>query len=485
MGKHLQTEGSQPTGNFIEFGTNGFGIDSGFNSNSFTTSALIDTDNNAIARFDGTSGVIKNSTVLINDTGDFTNVKSVQFNSTLENNVITDSNSNFRIDLFGTDNGFNISADPSDTEAFGIYGQSSWTGGGNVVGAAPVFLSFVNADYWNVSNNPVKSYAVEWFESGGTRNGLGFLIADNSTSGVTTRDADANVSFISSRNSTANAGIVNSVMLGGTNDVIDQSNTAFANELRFNTNTNTNIISSVGGIAKFTLSGFSAGINVYEDDTLSTYKGGISASPTAIGISRPLTSGGSSLFQVREPTTSANEYLFQAISHTAWTGPFIYAEHNILGGVGYTTINRDTIPVVLSGHEITVDADIVNSVSLGGVELLINKSNTAFAQNLEIQNGIGQYTVDPTLHADWGTNSLANKGYVDSFTYFEQFTPGTINVANTITHNLGSTRVLVELWDVDTDETIGADRIKRIDENTLEIYFTANPTGDVEIVIKK
>ena len=62
------------------------------------------------------------------------------------------------------------------------------------------------------------------------------------------------------------------------------------------------------------------------------------------------------------------------------------------------------------------------------------------------------------------------------------FTPGTVGVANTITHNLGTNDIIVQLWDVDTGEVIIAD-INNATSTDVDIIFGANPTGDVKAVI--
>lgn len=66
--------------------------------------------------------------------------------------------------------------------------------------------------------------------------------------------------------------------------------------------------------------------------------------------------------------------------------------------------------------------------------------------------------------------------------YSTTFTPGTINVANTITHALGTTDIIVQLWDISSGEEIMA-KLSNKTSNTVDVSFTANPVGDVRIVI--
>ena len=119
----------------------------------------------------------------------------------------------------------------------------------------------------------------------------------------------------------------------------------------------------------------------------------------------------------------------------------IYAEENTNT---YTTSNANTVPVVLSGRSVTVNAGITNSVMLGGSDGLVDKSNYAFVNNLEIQNGIGLYTIDPTTNGAWGDRAIPDKKYVDSLTgtngntLSEVLANGNLSGTNFIEHNFES-----------------------------------------------
>jgi hypothetical protein len=66
--------------------------------------------------------------------------------------------------------------------------------------------------------------------------------------------------------------------------------------------------------------------------------------------------------------------------------------------------------------------------------------------------------------------------------YKVTFTPGTAGSPNTITHNLGTTDIIVQLWDV----TVGDAILTKLDNrttNTVDVTFSVNPAGDVRIVI--
>ena len=62
------------------------------------------------------------------------------------------------------------------------------------------------------------------------------------------------------------------------------------------------------------------------------------------------------------------------------------------------------------------------------------------------------------------------------------FTPGVAGSPNTITHNLGTSDIIVQLWDSVTGEVINAD-IDNATATTVDITFGLNPVGDVKAVI--
>jgi hypothetical protein len=93
-------------------------------------------------------------------------------------------------------------------------------------------------------------------------------------------------------------------------------------------------------------------------------------------------------------------------------------------------------------------------------------------------SGYRAVEVDPTGQLVAGspiTGSVASK-------YATTFTPGTVNVANTITHGLGTTDISVTLWDVTAGDMILA-KIDNRTSTTVDVTFTTNPAGNVRIVV--
>ena len=72
-------------------------------------------------------------------------------------------------------------------------------------------------------------------------------------------------------------------------------------------------------------------------------------------------------------------------------------------------------------------------------------------------------------------NSSLNKVAVE-------FSPGVAGSPNTITHNLGTSDIIVQLWDSVTGEVINAD-IDNATITTVDITFGLNPAGNVKAVI--
>ena len=116
------------------------------------------------------------------------------------------------------------------------------------------------------------------------------------------------------------------------------------------------------------------------------------------------------------------------------------------------------------------------------------------ANDFQISATAGGVAIDSTAGTQSGVHTatyyvsrkmsgLQLKTLLASITnYSADFTPGTVAVANTITHNLDTTDINVELWDIDTNEQIFA-TIDNRTVNAVDITFDVNPTGDVRIVV--
>jgi hypothetical protein len=89
-------------------------------------------------------------------------------------------------------------------------------------------------------------------------------------------------------------------------------------------------------------------------------------------------------------------------------------------------------------------------------------------------------TSDANGVASWQSGATSSSGTVNK--YSTTFTPGTASVPNTITHNLSTTDIITQLWDLTSGEIIYA-KVNNRTNTSVDVTFTSNPSGDVRIVI--
>ena len=140
----------------------------------------------------------------------------------------------------------------------------------------------------------------------------------------------------------------------------------------------------------------------------------------------------------------------------------------------------NTNGIVITSDDTYANGVLITCLDVG--KLQFNGGVTTFTDLSAGSNGIVYFS---DYSATYSSRSLVDKGYVDSFKYVETFTPGTVGVANVITHGLDDVDIIVQLWDVTTGAIITADEVKNALTNSVDVYFSPNPPGDVKIVIKK
>jgi hypothetical protein len=109
-------------------------------------------------------------------------------------------------------------------------------------------------------------------------------------------------------------------------------------------------------------------------------------------------------------------------------------------------------------------------------------SATAGGVAIDTTSGTQSGTHTGTYYVSRKLSGLDLKALLGNASYNQTFTPSTVTVANTITHNLNTTDLVIELWDVDTNEQVFGDLGNRT-ANTVDVTFDVNPTGNVRIVI--
>lgn len=67
-------------------------------------------------------------------------------------------------------------------------------------------------------------------------------------------------------------------------------------------------------------------------------------------------------------------------------------------------------------------------------------------------------------------------------TYVETFLPIDIYTANVITHDLGTTDFIIQIWDEKTNELIECE-VKERTTTTVELWFTENPIENVRVMM--
>lgn len=159
------------------------------------------------------------------------------------------------------------------------------------------------------------------------------------------------------------------------------------------------------------------------------------------------------------------------------------------------TVDNDGRLVIVNGNLInngTYNQGVPGSLEIVSTNLsyVLDKGNTTFGQHLLWTNPTntwvaGESTTDIDLQPD---NAYVTKEWVQSVLptplnkVSVTFTPGLAGSPNTVTHGLGTSDIMVQLWDDITGDVIYAD-INNATTTTVDITFSVNPSGDVKAVI--
>ena len=107
------------------------------------------------------------------------------------------------------------------------------------------------------------------------------------------------------------------------------------------------------------------------------------------------------------------------------------------------------------------------------------QDNIDFASLTQV--GIGNVNAGTGISVAYGngTATVTNTETNSSNTYAT-----TITDTATVTHSLSTKDVIVQLYDIITDETVYAD-VERITTSQARITFSATPTNDVRVLVQK
>ncbi len=181
-----------------------------------------------------------------------------------------------------------------------------------------------------------------------------------------------------------------------------------------------------------------------------------------------------------------------------------YVDDSIVGGLVYqggydaatNTPDLDTSPSasIKKGWTYTVTADglfFTEQVRVGDVIIAETDAPTALADWTTVQNnidladastvGIGNVAGGTGISVSYsaGTATVMNTDTNSDNTYAVA-----ISDTATITHNLASKDVIIQLYDVATGETVYAD-VVRAGNNTATITFASTPANNIKVLVQK
>ena len=255
----------------------------------------------------------------------------------------------------------------------------------------------------------------------------------------------------------------------GTNQTIDSGNT----------------LDIAGGTNISTVVGATDTVTVNLDDSID-----LAGELTVSGTGQSSIAGQLTIPQVPTADTDAasKHYVDQAV-----TGALSYQ-----GGynAATNTPDLDSSPssAIKTGWTYTVTADglfFTEQVRVGDVLIANNNAPTTLAEWTTVQNnidladlttvGIGNVNAGTGISVAYvsGTATVTNTDTNSSNTYAV-----TITDTATITHSLGTKDVIIQLYDVTTDETVYAD-VERGSTSEATITFAATPTNSVRVLVQK
>jgi hypothetical protein len=178
-----------------------------------------------------------------------------------------------------------------------------------------------------------------------------------------------------------------------------------------------------------------------------------------------------------------------------------YVDASVAGGLIYqggynaatNTPNLDSPPTITGikrGWTYTVTADgifFTEQVRVGDVLIAEIDTPTTLADWTTVQNNIDLASLTQVgignVNAGTGIDVVYASGTATVSAQATAFST-TISATGTITHNLGTRDVIIQLYDTVTYETVYSDNV-RTTTNTATITFSATPTNPIRVVVQK
>lgn len=219
----------------------------------------------------------------------------------------------------------------------------------------------------------------------------------------------------------------------------------------------------------------SAAVKAYVDDSVAgglVYQGGYNASTNTPDLETP-TAG--TVKQGFTYTVTADGLFFD---EQVRVGDILIAEVDDPSAIGDWTTAQNNI-------------DLADATTVG-------LGNVAVGTGLDVSysGGTGTITIDASefTQADGdevvayktGSNALVRMSFsslADALADTRSYAV-TVSDTATVTHNLGTTDVIVQLFDVVTGETVYAD-IDRTGTNTISVIFATTPTNNIRVLVQK
>jgi len=178
-----------------------------------------------------------------------------------------------------------------------------------------------------------------------------------------------------------------------------------------------------------------------------------------------------------------------------------YVDAAVVGGLIYqggynaatNTPNLDSPPTITGikkGWTYTVTADgtfFTEQVRVGDVLIAENDAPTTLAEWTTVQNNIDLASLTQVGIGNVNAGDGIDVSYAfgtATVTVLRTSYATTISASGTITHNLGTRDVIIQLYDTVTYETVYSDNV-RTTTNTATITFAAAPTNPIRVLVQK